>query len=163
MLQGIFLDLNNYFNTLKDLSSSKGPGLVVLRIGNELIRRASKSSDAAFCGEVLLFLSKIFPSGERSGANLRGDLNVDNTISLEERSDAMLSNYDAALLNRILASAEDEIVPYSFYLDFWHLQHCFLHPHQTLQPEHWSKFCKVPSLYLPYGFSEFTLDRRYRL
>lgn len=127
----------------KDLSSSRGPGLVVLRIGNELIRRASKASDAAFCGEVLLFLSKIFPSGERSGANLRGDLNVDNTVKLEKHPDAMLVSYDSASITRMLTSADDEIVPYSFYVDFWHLQHCFLHPHQTLQPQQWSKFCKV--------------------
>lgn len=128
----------------KDLSSSRGPGLVVLRIGNELIRRASKSSDAAFCGEVLLFLSKIFPSGERSGANLRGDLNVDNTVKLEEYSDAMIASYDSSSILRVLTSADDEILPYSFYVDFWHIQHCFLHPHRTLQPEQWSKFCKVP-------------------
>jgi hypothetical protein len=124
-----------------------------LRIGNELIRRAAKSSDAAFCGEVLLFLSKIFPSGERSGANLRGDLNVDNTIRLEELPDDLLSDYDSNTICRMLRSADDDIVPYSFYLDFWNLQHCFLHPQQTLQTESWSKFCKVAVFALDVVFS----------
>jgi hypothetical protein len=52
----------------------KGKALVLLRMLNDLLRRLSKMGDATvFCGRILAFLSAVFPLGERSGVNLRGE------------------------------------------------------------------------------------------
>jgi THO complex subunit 1 len=52
----------------------KGKALVLLRTLNDLLRRLSKmGSNTIFCGRILTFLSAVFPLGERSGVNLRGE------------------------------------------------------------------------------------------
>lgn len=52
----------------------KGKALVLLRTLNDLLRRLSKTgSTTIFCGRILTFLSRVFPLGERSGVNLRGE------------------------------------------------------------------------------------------
>ncbi|KAG2022699.1 UDP-glucose epimerase [Coprinopsis cinerea AmutBmut pab1-1] len=52
----------------------KGKALILLRTLNELLRRLSKmGSTTIFCGRILTFLSGVFPLGERSGVNLRGE------------------------------------------------------------------------------------------
>jgi hypothetical protein len=53
---------------------SKGKALVLLRMLNDLLRRLSKTGNTTiFCGRILTFLSGVFPLGERSGVNLRGE------------------------------------------------------------------------------------------
>lgn len=52
----------------------KGKALVLLRTLNDLLRRLSKTGKTtSFCGRILTFLSAVFPLGERSGVNLRGE------------------------------------------------------------------------------------------
>ena len=52
----------------------KGKALILLRTLNDLLRRLSKmGSTTIFCGRILTFLSAVFPLGERSGVNLRGE------------------------------------------------------------------------------------------
>ncbi|KAI0095149.1 THO complex subunit 1 transcription elongation factor-domain-containing protein [Irpex rosettiformis] len=52
----------------------KGKALILLRTLNDLLRRLSKTgSTTLFCGRILTFLSQVFPLGERSGVNLRGE------------------------------------------------------------------------------------------
>jgi len=52
----------------------KGKALVLLRTLNDLLRRLSKTGNMTlFCGRILTFLSGVFPLGERSGVNLRGE------------------------------------------------------------------------------------------
>jgi THO complex subunit 1 transcription elongation factor len=53
----------------------KGKALTLLRTLNELLRRLSKmgTQNTEFCGRILMFLSQVFPLGERSGVNLRGE------------------------------------------------------------------------------------------
>lgn len=52
----------------------KGKALILLRMLNDLLRRLSKmGSSTMFCGQILTFLSGVFPLGERSGVNLRGE------------------------------------------------------------------------------------------
>ena len=52
----------------------KGKALIVLRTLNDLLRRLSKmGNNTIFCGRILTFLSAVFPLGERSGVNLRGE------------------------------------------------------------------------------------------
>lgn len=56
------------------LVPQKGKALVLLRTLNDLLRRLSKMGNMTiFCGRILTFLSGVFPLGERSGVNLRGE------------------------------------------------------------------------------------------
>ena len=59
----------------KDMVPQKGKALILLRTLNELLRRLSKMGErnTEFCGRILIFLSQVFPLGERSGVNLRGE------------------------------------------------------------------------------------------
>ena len=58
----------------EDLVPQKGKALILLRTLNDLLRRLSKmGSTTIFCGRILTFLSAVFPLGERSGVNLRGE------------------------------------------------------------------------------------------
>lgn len=63
--------------------SGKGKALIFLRTLNDLLRRLSKSTHTVFCGRILLFLASIFPLGERSGVNLRGEFNKENVTTFE--------------------------------------------------------------------------------
>ena len=67
----------------KDMIPGKGKALVILRTLNDLLRRLSKSTHTVFCGRILLFLANIFPLGERSGVNLRGEFNKENLTGFE--------------------------------------------------------------------------------
>ncbi|ORY88179.1 THO complex, subunit THOC1, partial [Leucosporidium creatinivorum] len=57
----------------KGMQAMRGKGPVLLRISNELLRRLprSKQEHVVFSGRILLFLSSVFPLGEKSGVNLR--------------------------------------------------------------------------------------------
>ncbi|KAF4550910.1 THO complex subunit 1 transcription elongation factor-like protein [Elsinoe fawcettii] len=58
--------------------------LIILRTCNELLRRLSRAEDATFCGRVFFFLFQIFPLGEQSSVNLRGEFHTDNVTLFEE-------------------------------------------------------------------------------
>jgi hypothetical protein len=70
------------------LVPSRGKGLVLLRICNELVRRLSKPtrSHTIFAGRVLSLLSSVLPLGERSGVNFRGDFNIENVTTVDMHS-----------------------------------------------------------------------------
>ncbi|KAG8984504.1 hypothetical protein FRB90_005295, partial [Tulasnella sp. 427] len=56
------------------MEPAKGKGPNLLRALNNHLRRISKTgSTMQFCGRILIFLSSVFPFGERSGVNLRGE------------------------------------------------------------------------------------------
>lgn len=117
----------------------KGKGLLLLRICNEMLKRTPKSSESAFCGRVLLFLSKAFPSAERFGINLRGDLNVENTTIIEPTiDDGPYSSKDI-----ISSLIEKKPLKESFYNQFWRLQYFFLHPTDALLPDNWKILTSV--------------------
>lgn len=110
----------------RDISSTRGKGLVLLRLCNELLRRLSKSQDSTLSGRLLLFLSKVFPSAERSGVNLRGDINVENTTEIATWDDD---------------SNEDE--SRALFVSFWGIQYYMYHPVQSLMIENWGKIKKT--------------------
>jgi THO complex subunit 1 len=59
-------------------------GLTLLRICNELSRRAPKSTHSVLRGRISIFLTMVFPLTDRSGVNLRGDYNTANVTYFEE-------------------------------------------------------------------------------
>jgi hypothetical protein len=61
----------------------------------------------------------VFPSGERSGVNLRGDINVENTTTIEDCADS---------------DPQDVI-----YRTFWKIQFFMYHPVQALMADNWTQ------------------------
>ncbi|KAI8613097.1 THO complex, subunit THOC1 [Chytriomyces sp. MP71] len=138
----------------RNMLPSKGKGLVLLRICNELLRRLSKTRHTVFCGRILLFLTAAFPLTERSGVNLRGDFNVDNTtVVVQEDLDV---DFPAGAFEGMEV---DEAPPgvdlpekqtkkrkpvsekdMQFHQTFWSLQPYFSHPILVLtNPIEWKK------------------------
>lgn len=111
-----------------DLHPTRGKGLVLLRTCNELLRRLSKPSQqhTVFAGRILSLLAKVFPLGERSGVNLRGDFNVENKTYIEENVD----NAADEIGNTGDKDERDQIfkVDYEFYELFWKVQRFFSNP-----------------------------------
>ncbi|RIB09649.1 THO complex, subunit THOC1 [Gigaspora rosea] len=101
-----FLEINKK-RLLVNLIPTQGKGLILLRLSNELIRRASKSNHNAFRGRILIFLSNTYALGEVSGVNKGGECNVDN-----------VTHY----------SASQDGEEAAFYNTFWGLQAYFSNP-----------------------------------
>lgn len=109
-----------------DLQPTKGKGLVLLRTCNELLRRLSKPSQqhTVFAGRILSLLAKVFPLGERSGVNLRGEFNVENKTNIEDRTQNADADADDG------SNEKDDVfkVDYDFYELFWKVQRFFSNP-----------------------------------
>ncbi|GAA6016092.1 hypothetical protein JCM11491_000665 [Sporobolomyces phaffii] len=56
----------------------RGRGPILLRLLNDLLRRLprSKSTPVILSGRILMLLSSVYPLGEKSGVNLRGNFNT---------------------------------------------------------------------------------------
>ncbi|KAL9058346.1 MAG: hypothetical protein Q9162_001801 [Coniocarpon cinnabarinum] len=65
----------------KELTRNKSN--TILRTCNELLRRLSRAEDAVFCGDVFVFLFQMFPLGDKSAVNLRGEFHVENTTTFD--------------------------------------------------------------------------------
>ena len=77
----------------------RGKALVILRFLNDLLRRLSKSTQTVFCGRILLFFASIYPHGERSGVNLRGEYNKENVTTFEEPEEPKAEAMDEDMAN----------------------------------------------------------------
>jgi hypothetical protein len=117
-----------------DPSKGKGPNL--LRSLNNLLRRISKTgSTTQFCGRILIFLSSVFPFGERSGVNLRGEYGaswVPVTIPAATQEDAPEME-DVVRTSTVLDdlgtfSSQTAAERLDFYNTFWSLQTYFSRP-----------------------------------
>jgi len=69
---------------VEGFNPTKGKGLILLRTTNELKRRLSRETDAAFIGRIMIFISLLLPPWERSGVNLRGNYNVESITKYDE-------------------------------------------------------------------------------
>ncbi|KAJ6463746.1 THO complex subunit 1 transcription elongation factor-domain-containing protein [Mycena vulgaris] len=137
------------------LVPQKGKALILLRTLNDLLRRLSKvGSTTIFCGRILTFLSGVFPLGERSGVNLRGEYgptwegvkapmtaaepeeDVVMTDAKEEKEEVEAMQVDEE--PKKPAPPEDKRA--NFYNTFWGLQ---------------LPFSKPPLFALPNTFNEF--------
>lgn len=66
------------------MQPNKGKSLIILRICNELLRRASRTRNTQLCGRIRAFLADVFPIDERSGLNLMGAYNTDNVTRYDK-------------------------------------------------------------------------------
>ncbi|GBE77325.1 THO complex subunit 1 [Sparassis crispa] len=150
----------------------KGKALVLLRTLNDLLRRLSKmGATTLFCGRILTFLSQVFPLGERSGVNLRGEygpvwdgpgakgesergptmdvdaekkeVEEDKMVVDEENSEGKEGEESAAAKEAKREQKED------FYHTFWSLQLPFSWPHAFSEPSAFPAFKDAVAKVLP--------------
>ncbi|KAJ3512273.1 hypothetical protein NLJ89_g3610 [Agrocybe chaxingu] len=125
----------------------KGKALILLRTLNDLLRRLSKTGTTTiFCGRILTFLSGVFPLGERSGVNLRGEYGPtwegvqfapktkkdnDRDMKIDEPS-APESKEEPSGDDKMQVDATKPLTPQEkkeeFYNTFWSLQLYFSKP-----------------------------------
>src|SRR5271155_2713758 len=74
---------------VEGFNPAKGKGPILLRTTNELKRRLSRETDAAFIGKIMIFISLLLPPWERSGVNLRGNYNVESITKYEQDENKM--------------------------------------------------------------------------
>jgi len=140
--------------------------LVVLRTCNELLKRLSRAEDPAFCGRVFFYLFQVFPLGDHSATNMRGEFHVDNVTTFEEESESLPLEDGAAdvmdvesvpQIAKDTTSAKDKVATQQpvtmtpadavekqntseFYSTFWRLQQDFSVPTRLFQDEHFKVF-----------------------
>jgi hypothetical protein len=113
---------------VEGFNPAKGKGPILLRTTNELKRRLSRETDAAFIGRIMIFISLLLPPWERGGVNLTGKYNVDSITEFdepEEDENKMVIDVDEDS-NGIPRSGCANLD--SFYAKFWSLQKYLKNP-----------------------------------
>ncbi|KAH9923139.1 UDP-glucose 4-epimerase [Epithele typhae] len=134
----------------------KGKALVLLRMLNDLLRRLSNTgATTMFCGRILAFLSRVFPLGERSGVNLRGEYGptwdgpaataVERKAEEESKMDVDESKEEQAASAAEKRRKEKE----ELYLTFWSLQLPFSKPAHFVDPKAFPAFKEAVGKVLP--------------
>ncbi|KAH9884633.1 UDP-glucose 4-epimerase [Cubamyces lactineus] len=133
----------------------KGKALVLLRTLNDLLRRLSKmGSTTMFCGRILTFLSRVFPLGERSGVNLRGEYGPmwegPGAKGLEKKDEDAKMEVDEAAEEQAARDAERKRKEKEdFYYTFWSLQLPFSRPPLFAEPQTFPAFKEAVDKVLP--------------
>ncbi|KAL1902562.1 hypothetical protein Sste5346_001004 [Sporothrix stenoceras] len=132
-----------YFNNTK---------LVILRSCNDLLRRLSRADDTPFCGRVFIFLFQVFPLGDKSSVNLRGEYHVENVTTYdetpvktgtEEDGGEKMEVDEATTTTTATTATADEKPKTDFaalYPIFWSLQTSFSQPKKLFDPAHFAQF-----------------------
>jgi THO complex subunit 1 len=139
-----------------------------LRACNDLLRRLSRTEDAAFCGRISIFFFNIFPLGDRASSNRLGEFHVDNTTAFDETAkpdddDVELMDVDGAEAHQPAESSNasleksvnspkiepsqaslDPMKPISslneLYPVFWSLQQDFSNPPRLFHEDNFANF-----------------------
>ncbi|KAI0652734.1 UDP-glucose 4-epimerase [Trametes meyenii] len=134
----------------------KGKALVLLRTLNDLLRRLSKmGATTMFCGRILTFLSRVFPLGERSGVNLRGEYGPvweGPGAKGHERKDEEESKMevDETKEEHVMRDAEKKRKEKEdFFYTFWSLQLPFSRPPLFSEPQRLPAFKEAVNKVLP--------------
>ncbi|CAJ0573170.1 unnamed protein product, partial [Mesorhabditis spiculigera] len=118
----------------------------ILRICNDMLKRLSRSTNTAFCGRILSFLSRYFKLTEKSGLNLNGQFNTFNETLFDqlEAEEASTSNANAEegedTEERIADALGKSSVDPAFYRNFWSLHAFFADPNKCYTAAEWKKF-----------------------
>ncbi|KAG1779569.1 THO complex subunit 1 transcription elongation factor-domain-containing protein [Suillus placidus] len=141
----------------KDMVPQKGKALILLRTLNDLLRRLSKmGSTTIFCGRILTFLSGVFPLGERSGVNLRGEYGPmwEGVKDVEKKHEDVEivkdpednQKMEVDIGKKESADAKDKD---GFYTTFWSLQLPFSRPPLFAFPNIFGEFKDAVDKVLP--------------
>lgn len=96
-----------------------------LKANNSLLSRLSHCINIELKGRVLVFMALCISLNDKSGLNLKGDINLENVTEVEEESE------NSELPDEMdISSASDHHQPidYNFYRTFWGLQNYFQKP-----------------------------------
>ncbi|PIL31082.1 hypothetical protein GSI_05778 [Ganoderma sinense ZZ0214-1] len=138
------------------LIPQKGKALVLLRTLNDLLRRLSNTgATTMFCGRILTFLSRVFPLGERSGVNLRGEYGptwdgpgTKPEVVDEPEKDKM--EVDETKEEQAASAAEKrKKEKEEFYQTFWWMQLPFSRPPLFAEPTTFPAFKEAVNRVLP--------------
>ncbi len=147
-----FLESRRESITAKHFSSTK---LVILRSCNDLLRRLSRAEDTPFCGRVFIFLFQVFPLGDKSSVNLRGEYHVENVTAFNEtitsKDDGDPEKMDVDTTQEAAATKDAAkpdsakkvptvLSPEALYPVFWSLQASFSQPRKLFDPSHFAHF-----------------------
>ncbi|GAA5900079.1 uncharacterized protein JCM6883_006085 [Sporobolomyces salmoneus] len=145
----------------KGMEYQRGRGPILLRLLNDLLRRLprSKPGPVILSGRILMLLSSVYPLGEKSGVNLRGNFNIakgtvweqeeevkpldkdrgDESEAKEEGKDESegTKTEEKKVDKMEVEEGEEEEIKQkastssatSFYSTFWSLQKFFNNPH----------------------------------
>jgi THO complex subunit 1 len=131
-----------------DIKRNTKSKLALLRIANSLLRRLSHNNDTEFCGRIVMFLAYVYPLNERSGVNLKGEVNTSNNTEYEEEEDFDIEEDDdstSATSDKSESNTNDEelstTIDYNLYRQFWDVQRYASDPHLAYQDlNHWKEF-----------------------
>ncbi|KAI1791959.1 UDP-glucose 4-epimerase [Ganoderma leucocontextum] len=140
----------------------KGKALVLLRTLNDLLRRLSNTgATTMFCGRILTFLSRVFPLGERSGVNLRGEYgptwggpgtkpNASEKLEEGGETDKDRMDVDTTKEEQAANAAEKRRKEKEdFYHTFWWMQLPFSRPPLFAEPATFPAFKEAVNKVLP--------------
>lgn len=141
----LFSILEEHMKYFKQENMFEPCKMVMIRICNDLLRRLSRTADAPFCGRILFFLSRYLPLYEKSGLNINGAFNVNNTTKFdqEEIEGESLMSVDTELESGELQDESKEIeVTHDFYKTFWSFQQFLSNPPLIFEKEKYPIFKK---------------------
>ncbi|KAI0979185.1 hypothetical protein GJ496_008772 [Pomphorhynchus laevis] len=129
-----------FYNTTKN---------ILLRVINDLLKRASKVQKTEFCGRIQLFLANFYPITEKSGLNLMSHFNIENVTIFDSTATSDASSGTSAMIpssNGIFSKdLSGVLIDVALHRRFWSLQAFFADPNLCLNTEGWKSFSSCSS------------------
>lgn len=146
--QELFGFMEETITTLKDVPLFASGRNTLLRMCNDLLRRLSKSQNTVFCGQIQLFLSRLFPLDEKSGLNLMSNFNLDKETPYNKTPDPSIFKHQLSMDSstedldegETAAHAKSLEVDANLYVKFWSLQDFFKVPTSCYDKSKWVTF-----------------------
>ncbi|KAI1720295.1 THO complex subunit 1 transcription elongation factor domain-containing protein [Ditylenchus destructor] len=129
---------------------------MILRMCNDLLKRISRTVDTGFCGRILILLARSLPLNEKSGLNLPGHFNTENTTSYEQDKPDEDADMEVGEIRENKDSAIN--VDYGLYAKFWEIQNYFCNPTVIIDSSTFERFKNEVSDVLD-TFSTYKLER----
>ncbi|KAG5446116.1 THO complex subunit 1 [Clonorchis sinensis] len=146
--QELFGFMEETITTLKDVPLFASGRNTLLRMCNDLLRRLSKSQNTVFCGQIQLFLSRLFPLDEKSGLNLMSNFNLDKETPYNKTPDPSIFKHQLSMDSSTEDPDEGETAAHpkslevdaNLYVKFWSLQDFFKVPTSCYDKAKWVTF-----------------------
>ncbi|CAH8479266.1 unnamed protein product [Dicrocoelium dendriticum] len=146
--QELFAFMEETITTLKDVPLFASGRNTLLRMCNDLLRRLSKSQNTVFCGQIQLFLSRLFPLDEKSGLNLMSNFNLEKETPYNKQPEPSVFKHQGLTDSHLEDLEEGETtdntppleIDCTLYVKFWSLQEFFKVPTLCFDRSKWLVF-----------------------
>lgn len=91
-----------------------------LKANNSLLSRLTNGFNIELKGRVLVFMALCISLSDKSGLNLKGDINLDNVTEVETENGELPDDMDISS-----SDTNHQPIDYNFYRTFWGLQNYF--------------------------------------